>query len=163
MDLNNRDAILRAHLLELLDSGAAHLDFESAVSGLDPSLWGVRPKGLPHSPWELLEHLRICQRDILDFCLSADFARLQWPYDYWPNKATVPDDLAWDRSVASFRTDAQEMRNLIVDPRTDLLRPLAWGTGQSIAREAMLLADHNAYHLGHLVVVRRLLGAWRDA
>lgn len=163
METTDRDSLLRAHLLELLDAGAAHLDFESAVSGLDPSLWRVRPKGLPHSSWELLEHLRICQRDILDFCRSADFAPLQWPDDYWPDQETVPNDLAWDRAIASFRADAQAMRDLIADPQTDLLKPLPWGTGQSIAREAMLLADHNAYHLGQLVCVRRLLGAWSDA
>ncbi|MEW4566523.1 DinB family protein [Tautonia sp. JC769] len=163
MEPHDRDAILRAHVLELLDAGAAHLDFESAIAGLEPALRGIRAEGLPHSPWELLEHLRICQRDILDFCRSADHARLRWPDDYWPGRAAPPDDLAWDRSASAFRADAQAMRGLVADPQTDLLRPLPWGTGQSIAREAMLLADHNAYHLGQLVSLRRLLGSWDDA
>lgn len=163
MDTTDRDAPLRAHLVELLDGGAAHLDFEAAVSGLPPGLRGIRPGGLPHSPWELLEHLRICQRDILDFSRSADHPTLDWPADYWPGSAGPPDDLAWDRCVADFRRDARAMKDLVADPGTDLLSPLPWGSGQSVAREAMLLADHNAYHLGQLIIVRRLLGAWEDA
>jgi hypothetical protein len=163
MDATDRDAPLRAHLVELLDGGAAHLDLDSALAGLDPELRAVRPEGLPYSPWQLLEHLRICQRDILDFSRSADHPKLNWPADYWPESPAPPDDLAWDRSVAELRRDAKAMRDLVLDPGTDLLAPLPWGTGQSIAREAMLLADHNAYHLGQLVVVRRLLGAWDDS
>ena len=162
-DAESRDATLRRHLLELLDGGAAHLDFDAAVAGLPADCRGSRPEGLPHSPWQLLEHLRICQRDILDFSRSADHPELDWPDDYWPDAEGPPDDLAWDRSVAEFRRDAKAMRNLVADPTTDLLAPLPWGSGQSIAREAMLLADHNAYHLGQLVAVRRLLGTWSPA
>ena len=160
MSSSDRDAMLRAHLLELLDGGAAHLSFEAAIAGLPPELRGVRPEGVPHSPWRLLEHLRICQRDILDFSRSADYPKLDWPADYWPEGDAPPDALAWDRSVAAFRNDARAMRDLVADPATDLLARLPWGSGQSIAREAMLLADHNAYHLGQLVDLRRALGCW---
>ncbi|RUL89251.1 DinB family protein [Tautonia sociabilis] len=160
---NDRDAPLRAHLLELLDGGAAHLGFEAAVAGFPVDRSGDRPAGLPHSPWELLEHLRICQRDILDFSRSAEYPKLDWPADYWPPSPSPPDGRSWDRSIAAFRQDLRAMRDLVADPATDLLAPLPWGSGQSIVREAMLLADHNAYHLGQLVVVRRLLGLWDDS
>lgn len=163
MSANDRDAVLRGHLLELLDGGSAHLDFEAAVGGLDPKSWGARPEGLPYSPWQLLEHLRICQRDILEFSRSAGHPKLDWPADYWPDSQAPPDDLAWDRTIAAFREDAGAFRDLVADPATDLIAPFSWGTGQTVAREAMLLADHNAYHLGQLVVVRRLLGAWEDS
>ena len=161
MTPNPRDAALRAHLLELLRGGGAHLDFEKATAGLDDGLRGEVPEGLAHSPWQLLEHLRICQRDILDYSRSADHPQLNWPDDYWPSSPAPPDDLAWDRSIAEFQRDAEAMRGLIDDPDVDLLAPLPWGNKHTIAREAMLLADHNAYHLGQLVDARRLLGAWR--
>ena len=157
-----RDSALRRHLLELLGGGGAHLDFEKATDGLVPDRRGVVPEGLVYSPWQLLEHLRICQRDILEYCRTADHPKLDWPDDYWPDAPAPPDGQAWDRSIAEFRGDAEAMRKLVADPAVELLAPLPWGGDHSIAREAMLLADHNAYHLGQLVDARRLLGAWRD-
>lgn len=159
---NERDATLRRHLLELLDGGGAHLGFDRAVAGLPAAHRGARAAGSPHTPWGLLEHLRIAQHDILEFSRRADHESPPWPDGYWPEGDTPPDDLAWDRSVAAFRRDAAAMRDLVADEATDLLAPLPWGSGQTVAREAILLADHNAYHLRQLVTIRRALGSWSD-
>jgi hypothetical protein len=155
-------AALREHLLFLLRGGGAHLDFEKAIAALPPEMRGVRPTGLPHSPWRLLEHLRIAQWDILRFCLDARHASPPFPAGYWPEGDAPPDPAAWDRSVDAFRADLRAMQDLVADPATDLFAPLPHGQGQTVLREALLVADHNAYHLGQLVVVRRLLGAWGE-
>jgi hypothetical protein len=153
---------LREHLLYLLRGGGAHLDFDKAVAGLPPDLRGVRPAGLPHSPWRLLEHLRIAQWDILQFWLNPRHVSPQFPEGYWPQGDSPPDSAAWDRSIEAFRADLRDMQGLVADPATDLFAPLPHGQGQTLLREALLVADHNAYHLGQLVVVRRLLGAWPE-
>lgn len=158
----NNDHSLRQHLLYLLKGGGAHLDFDKAIAGLPPVLHGAKPTGVPHTPWRLLEHLRIAQWDILEFTRNPKHVSPEWPAGYWPNGDAPPDDKAWDRSVAAFRADLKAMQDLIADPATDLFTPLAHGDGQTALREALLVADHNAYHLGQLVVVRRLLGAWED-
>ena len=152
---------LREHLLYLLRGGGAHLNFEKAIEKLPSELRVVKPAGLPHSPWRLLEHLRIAQWDILQFCLDPRHVSPSFPEGYWP-AGDAPSDGAWDRSVESFRADLRAMQELIRDPASDLFTPLPHGTGQTALREALLVADHNAYHLGQLVVVRRLLGAWEE-
>jgi hypothetical protein len=151
---------LRDHLLRLLDWRDAHADFDAAVADLPPDRAGVRPAGLPYSPWELLEHLRICQRDILDFCRDPAYAEKKWPDDYWPSDPAPPSPGAWDASAAAFRADREAMKQLVADPAVDLFATIPHGQGQTYLREALLVADHNAYHLGQLIVVRRLLGAW---
>jgi hypothetical protein len=156
-------AALREQLLYLLRGGGAHLDFDRAVADLAPELRGVRPGGLPHSPWRLLEHLRIAQWDILRFCIDPRHVSPQFPEGYWPQGDAPSDPGAWDRSVEAFRTDLRAMQELVADPATDLFAPLPHGQGQTVLRESLLVADHNAYHLGQLVVVRRLLGAWPEA
>jgi len=158
----DQTAALREHLLSLLRGGSAHLDFEKAVAGLPPALRGVKPAGLPHTPWRLLEHLRIAQWDILEFCRDPRHVSPPFPDGYWPNGDAPPDAGAWDKSVNSFRADLRAMQELVAAPSTDLFTPLAHGEGQTVLREALLVADHNAYHLGQLVVVRRLLGAWSE-
>jgi hypothetical protein len=158
----DQTAALREHLLYLLRGGGAHLDFEKAIAGLPPDLRGVKPAGLPHTPWRLLEHLRICQWDILEFCRDPRHASPPFPDGYWPEGDAPPDAGAWDRSVKAFRADLRAMEELVAAPATDLFTPLAHGEGQTVLREALLVADHNAYHLGQMVVVRRLLGAWSD-
>jgi hypothetical protein len=155
------DQALREHLLSLLSGKGAHLDFDAAVADLPPALRGVRPPGLPHSPWELLEHLRIAQWDILEFSRNSKHISPAWPSGYWPAGAAPPDDAAWDKSVADFRRDLAKMQQLVEDPRTDLYARIPHGEDQTILREALLVADHNAYHLGQLVLVRQLLGAWK--
>ena len=159
--MENQQA-LRDHLLELLGGGHAHLDFEKATNGLPAKLRGAKPPGLPFTPWRLIEHMRIAQWDILQFSINPHHVSPEFPDGYWPAGDAPLDSVSWDQSIAAFVTDLKAMRDLVSDPETDLLVPLPYGEGQTILREALLVADHNAYHLGQLVVVRRLLGAWRD-
>ena len=155
-------ASLREHLLYLLGGGGAHLDFDKAVADLPAQLRGAKPAGQPHTPWRLLEHLRIAQWDILRFCIDPAHVSPAWTEGYWPSGDAPPDDAAWGRSAEAFRADLKAMRDLVADPAGDLFAPLPHGRGQTLLREALLVADHNAYHLGQLVLVRRLLGAWPE-
>jgi hypothetical protein len=158
----DQTARLREHLLYLLKGGGAHLNFDKAIADLPAELRGAKPPGVPHTPWRLLEHLRIAQWDILEFTRNPRHVSPPWPEGYWPAGDAPPDGEAWDRSVAAFRADLRAMQDLVADPATDLFAPLPHGEGQTALREALLVADHNAYHLGQLVVVRRLLGAWQE-
>jgi uncharacterized damage-inducible protein DinB len=151
---------LREHLLYLLRGGGAHCHFEAAVADLPADLRGAKPPGAPHSPWQLLEHMRLAQWDILDFCRNPDYAQLDFPSGYWPASQAPPDAAAWEKSLKAFRADLRAMQKLVADPKTDLFARIPHGQGQTILREALLVADHNAYHLGQLVTTRRLLGAW---
>jgi hypothetical protein len=159
--LADRDSSLRDHLLKLLTAEQAHVSFESAIKNLPAELSGKRPKGAQHSAWELLEHLRIAQEDILDFSVNPNYKHLAWPEGYWPKTAAPPDDKSWDKSVRAFRKNLKAFCALISDPATDLYANIPHGDGQTILREALLIADHNAYHVGQLVMVRQLLGAWK--
>ncbi|HLH39004.1 MAG TPA: DinB family protein [Bryobacteraceae bacterium] len=152
---------VREQLVSLLRGGNAHLDFDSAMKGLPAKLRGTRPKGSPHSPWEILEHMRIAQWDILEFSRDANHKSPKWPEGYWPESPAPPSAAAWSRSVRQFRENLDEMCALVENPRTDLLARIPHGEGQTILREALLVADHNAYHLGQFVLIRRLLGAWK--
>jgi DinB superfamily len=156
------DKALREHLLELLSGGHAHLDFEKAIAGLPAALRGARPPGLPHTPWRLVEHMRIAQWDILRFSVDPKHVSPDFPDGYWPAGDAPPDSDAWDRSVAAFGADLQAMKDLVSNPATDLFKTIPHGQGQTILREVLLVADHNAYHLGQLVTVRRSLGAWSE-
>jgi hypothetical protein len=158
----DQTAKLREHLTYLLKGGGAHPSFDKAITGLPAELRGVKPPGVPHTPWRLLEHLRIAQWDILEFTRDPRHVSPPWPEGYWPAGDAPPDDGAWDRSVAAFRADLRAMQDLVADPAMDLFTPLPHGEGQTTLREALLIADHNAYHLGQLVMVRRLLGAWEE-
>jgi hypothetical protein len=160
MTAADRDASLRQHLVELLKGGQAHATFDAAVKNLPVALRGKRPRGAEHSPWELLEHLRIAQWDILDFTRNPNYQHLPWPEGYWPAAPAPPDAKAWDKSVRAFRRDLKAISDLVADPATDLYAKIPHGNGQTILREVLLVADHNAYHLGALVLLRRLLGAW---
>ena len=156
----DHDKALREHVLYLLRGGAAHLDFEAAIADLPEALRGAKVPGVPHTPWRLLEHLRIAQWDILEFSRTPRHVSPAFPDGYWPEGDAPPDAAAWDRSVTAFRADLQAMQDLVANPATDVFTPLAHGTGQTILREALLVADHNAYHLGQLVLLRRALDAW---
>ncbi len=151
---------LRKWMAWLLDGGGAHVDFDTAIKGLPSKLRGARAHGLPHTSWQLLEHMRLAQWDILDFCRNPKYQARQWPEEYWP-KSAAPGRGEGDKSVRQFKDDLAAMRRLVTSARTDLHAPIAWGEGQTILREALLAADHNAYHLGQLVLVRRALGAWK--
>ena len=153
----DRDALLRQHLLELLAGGHAHATFDAAVKNLPVPLRGKRPRGAEHSPWEVLEHLRIAQWDILEFSRDARHRSPAWPSGYWPATPAPPGKNAWDKSVRAFRHDLKTLRELVANPSTDLYARIPHGDGQTLLREILLVADHNAYHLGELVLVRRLL------
>jgi hypothetical protein len=156
----NQDQSLRDHLLYLLRGGGAHLDFDSALAKLPPKLRGAKPKGVPHTPWRLLEHMRIAQWDILEFCRNPRHVSPEFPEDYWPKGDGPPNAAAWSKAIKTFQSDLKAMQDMVANPSTDLFAPIPHGEGQTILREALLVADHNAYHLGQLVVVRRALGAW---
>jgi len=154
------DAAIRENLIWLLDGGHAHAKFDDVVAGLPHERAGVRPEGASHSAWEVLEHMRIAQNDILRFSLSADHVSPDWPAGYWPAGPAPERESDWRLSIRNFRKDLAEFVGLIRDPAQDLYKRFPWGTGQSLLREALLIADHNSYHLGELVLVRRLLGIW---
>jgi hypothetical protein len=151
---------LRQHLVRLLSWSDAHISFDDAVAGLPAALRGKVPDGLPYSAWQLVEHMRLTQADILEFCVSREYKEKSWPKDYWPPSATPPTGTAWRASVSGFRTDRRAFERLAMDPRRDLLAIAPSGMDQTLLREIVLAADHAAYHVGQLVVVRRLLGAW---
>ncbi|MGA2850006.1 MAG: DinB family protein [Terracidiphilus sp.] len=155
------DSELRTHLVKLLKGGDAHATFEAAVKNMPVELRGKRPAGAEHSPWEVLEHLRIAQWDILDFSRNPEYKEREWPKEYWPETQAPPDAKAWAESVKKFESDLKEMCDLVADEKTDLFAKIPHGDGQTILREALVVADHNGYHLGELVLLRRLLGAWK--
>jgi hypothetical protein len=157
---DKNEAASREHVVNLLKEGHAHATFEQAVKGLPVELQGKVPKGAEHSPWQLLEHLRIAQSDILEFSRDAKHQSPKWPEGYWPKEKAPADEKAWDKSVRAFKKDLKEMCALVEDPKTDLFAKIPHGDGQTILREALLTADHNAYHVGQLVLVRKMLGAW---
>jgi hypothetical protein len=156
MDTTQIDT-LREHLSQLLSGKWAHLEFEQAVADFPAHLRGKKAPGAPHTAWQLLEHMRIAQWDILEFSRDPGHVSPDWPSGYWPATEAPESDSAWDESLNSFRADFEAMRKLVADPATDLFARIPGGTGQTILREAMLVADHNAYHLGQLVLLRRVL------
>jgi uncharacterized damage-inducible protein DinB len=153
---------LRQHVLDLLRGRNAHADFDSVVADFPSRLRGAKPPGAPHSAWQLLEHMRIAQSDILEFSRDAKHKSPPWPEGYWPKNEAPPNAAAWNNSLRSFRADWKAMAKLVADKKTDLFAKIPHGTGQTILREALLVADHNAYHLGQMVILRRLLGAWKE-
>jgi hypothetical protein len=154
------DASLRQHLVDLLALGEAHVPFEKAVKDVPAALRGKKSKGADHTLWQLLEHLRIAQWDILDFSRNPKYKERPWPSGYWPATHAPPDDKAWNKSIRAFRRDQKAFCELVSSESTDLFAKIPHGTGQTILRETLLAADHNAYHVGQLVLVRRLLGDW---
>ncbi|HYL12985.1 MAG TPA: DinB family protein [Terriglobales bacterium] len=157
-----KDASLREHLVKLLKGAQAHTTFEAAVADMPANLRRKNAKGLPYTAWMLLEHMRIAQRDILEFSRNAKHESPDWPKGYWPESDGPPSASAWAESIKSFHADMKAMQRLVSDPKTDLFAQIPWGDGQTILREALLVADHNAYHIGQLVTLRRLLGAWPE-
>jgi hypothetical protein len=152
---------LREHLLYLLNGGGAHARFDDVVKDVPEELRGVKPGGLPHTAWMLLEHLRLAQWDILEFSRNSKHQSPKWPEGYWPKAEAPPSTAAWNRGIQQFRKDLKTMQDLVANPKTNLYARIPWGDGQTILREALLVADHNAYHLGQLVDLRRLLGDWK--
>ena len=158
---DRNDKVLREQLLSLLKGGGAHADFDTAVGGLPVAARGQRPDGIAHSPWEIVEHMRIAQWDILEFSRNPKHVSPEWPDGYWPKTPAPPTSSAWNESVESFRSDLEAICELVGRGSTDLYAPLPHGDGQTILREALLVADHNSYHLGELVLIRQALGVWK--
>jgi hypothetical protein len=162
--LKSETPSVKSELLKMLDGGQAHATFEQAVKDFPTELRGVVPQGLPYSAWQILEHIRIAQRDILEFSNNHDgaYKPMKWPDAYWPKEAVPPSKSAWDESVHAVLEDRARFEAMIADAsEVKLVEPLAWGDGQTLFREAMLIVDHAGYHVGELVVLRRLLGAWK--
>ncbi len=161
-ELPSTETELRKQLVALLRGGQAHATFDEAIKSFPEKLRGEVPHDLPYSAWQLLEHLRITQRDILDFSAppTGGYQPMQWPEDYWPKSKTPPSTHAWDASINAIRADLETFIKIIENPKSDLYKPFRWGDGQNLLREALLVADHTAYHLGEIVVLRRLLGTW---
>jgi hypothetical protein len=151
---------LRDHVVRLLDWPDAHVPFDSAIDGLDTAHRGAVPPGTVHSPWQLLEHLRLAQQDILEFCINPNYTDKAWPDDYWPRQPEPPSPDAWEESIAAYVRDRDALKQLARDPKVDLFASIPHGKGQTYLRELLLIADHTAYHVGQLIVVRRLLGTW---
>jgi hypothetical protein len=156
----SNDESLREHVIYLLEGGGAHAKFDDVIEDLPLNLRGIKPDRFPHTAWMLLEHLRLAQWDILEFSRNARHASPEWPKGYWPQTEAPPSEAAWNKSIQQFRRDSKAMQLLVADPKTDLFARIPWGDGQTILREALLVADHNAYHVAQLVDLRRLLGAW---
>lgn len=153
------DQKLREHLLYLLGGGGAHVDFETVVADFPVALVNQRVEHVPYTAWQVLEHMRIAQVDILEFSRNPEHVSPAWPEGYWPGTDAQADENKWQESVQAFRADLEEMKGVVSDSATDLFAPIAHGTGQTILREALLVADHNAYHLGVLSTLKRILQA----
>ena len=158
---DKRDQHLRQNLVYLIAGGGAHAKFDDVLKSFPPSLRGKKPANFPHSAWMLLEHIRIAQWDILEFSRNAKHVSPKWPEGYWPGKDAPPSLAAWNASIKKCQRDLKAVEDLVKNPKTDLFAKIPWGEGQTILREALLIADHNAYHVAQLVDLRRLLGAWR--
>ena len=156
------DQALRQHLVYLLSDGGAHAKFEDVIKNFPANLRGKKAENFPHTAWMLLEHMRIAQWDILEFSRNRKHVSPQWPEGHWPKTEAPPRAAAWTESIQSFRKDLKAMEDLVSNPKTDLYAQIPWGDGQTVLREAMLVADHNAYHLGQLVTLSRLLGSWEE-
>jgi hypothetical protein len=156
----SQDKSLRQHLVALLQGGGAHVEFNDVIGKVPAKLRGAKARGLPHSPWMLVEHMRIAQRDILDFCRNPRYVAPKWPEGYWPQAEAPPSAVAWGQTVKNFGKDLKAMQSLVTSAKTNLFAKIAWGDGQTILREALLVADHNAYHLAQVVDVLRGLGVW---
>ena len=154
------DTAVRDLLIKVLSWEDAHVGFEAAVTGIPEHMRGTQVPGL-HSPWELVEHLRITQHDILDFCGNKDYEEMEWPRDYWPPTPAPPSPSAWDESVGQFKRDRESLQQMASDPNVELTARIPHGNGQTYMRELVLVADHSAYHVGQLVLVRQLLGIWK--
>lgn len=157
----DHDKQLRQQLSKVMDWNEAHADFSAAVADFPAKSHGSVPEGMPYSAWQLLEHIRLALWDIVEFSRDSRHKSPEWPEGYWPKAAAPPDTTAWDKSVRAIHRHLEEMRELISDPKRDLFAPIPHGSGQTLLRQALLIADHNAYHIGQIVLVRKALGGWK--
>lgn len=163
MNETNGTTPWRTIVASSLDWHEAHATFDDAVAGLTTELRGCRPAHYPHSAWELVEHIRLTQADLVAFMQDASYAAPKWPHDYWPSKLAPPTARAWDESIAAVRRGREELQEITTRPTLDLTATIPWGEGQTYLRTILVAVDHTAYHVGQLIAVRRLLGAWPAA
>ena len=156
--MEKKDQLVIDELVKLLQGGSAHAGFKKAVAGLPAALRGAKAHNLPYTIWQLVEHIRIAQWDMLEFSKDGNHQSPRWPDDYWPKEAAPPDDKAWDNSIKQIETELEEFIRLI--KHIDLYAPIPHGSGQTLLREALQVADHTAYHIAEIIIIRRLLGAW---
>lgn len=159
----SNDQPLRAHVLALLRGGNAHLTFEQAVADFPAERLNSPVPNAPYTPWQIIEHMRIAQRDILEFIRDPDYVSPKWPEGYWPDPAAQIDAAQWEQLLDDFRADIQAMQDLVADPDTDLLAPIPHAPDYTILREALLVADHNAYHIGEFAILRQVMGTWPES
>lgn len=159
---NAEDRALRKQLVEFLRGGSAHAELKTVIDGFPTGKRGAKPKGATHTPWQLLEHIRIALHDLYDFSTNPNYVQAEWPADYWPKEDAPPSDAAWSASVQAVEKDLAAFEQLIGEPTTNFYATIPWGDGQTILREVLLAGQHTSYHLGQLVSLRRELGAWRD-
>jgi hypothetical protein len=155
--MKSEDQVLRERLVDAMTGRHSHIDFDGVVEDFPAKLRGVKPQGAPHTAWQLLEHLRIAQHDILEFSRNPKYKSPKWPDGYWPKTDAPPDEKAWDTSIAQFQQDAEELRKLLLDPSQNVFRRFEHGDGQNLLRESLLVATHNSYHLGQLVYLKKTL------
>jgi hypothetical protein len=156
----SNDKVMRAQLLALLRGGNAHLDFDQAVAEFPAEYTNRKPFNVPYTPWHLLEHIRIAQWDILEFIRNPEHVSPDWPEGYWPAPDEQADEARWQQTLAEFRADLKAIQDLVTDPKTDLLAPIPHAEGYTIFREILLVADHNAYHIGEFAILRQVMGTW---
>jgi hypothetical protein len=161
--MTEQERVLREHLRALLEGGHAHMTFEDAVADFPRAHMNTNPPHVPYTPWHVLEHLRITQWDILEFIRNPEHVSPDWPEGYWPPSDARADAAIWDRTIASFLVDLQVLREMVTDPSLDLYAPIPHGTGQTILREILLVADHNAYHIGEFAILRQVMQTWGNA
>jgi len=157
--MDNQNKKLVAELSKLLLGGSAHAGLKEALAGLPAELRGVKPDNLPYSIWQLVEHIRIAQWDMLNFCIDPDHQSPKWPDEYWPKETAPADDDAWKDSIKQINSDTDEFISLV--EKSDLYEPIPGGNGQTVLQEALQMADHTAYHIAEIIIIRRLLGAWK--
>ena len=156
----NPDKVLREQLLFLLRGGNAHMSFDQAVAGFPLEHINGQPPNVSYSPWQLLEHMRIAQWDILEFMRNPDHVSPQWPEGYWPRAGEKADEIKWEKTLGDFRADLGALQDMVENPGTDLVAPIPHAPGYTVLREILLVADHNAYHIGEFAILRQVMGTW---
>ncbi len=157
MSIAQQEADLREQLIHVIHGDQSHIEFDDVIKDFPSKLAGQKPKGAPHTAWQLLEHLRIAQSDILEFCRNPKYKSPKWPEGYWPSTDAPPDEQAWEASIAAYRKDAAEIADLIKDTKQDLYKAVEGGKGQTLLQEAVTLGNHNSYHLGQLMFLKKML------
>jgi hypothetical protein len=159
---NAEDSALREQLAQFLSGGQAHAELKTVVDDFPVEARGAKPKGAPHTGWQLLEHIRVSLEDLLEFSTNSKYVEKKWPDEYWPKEEAPESDAAWKSSVKAVKKTLADFEKLVKNPETNLYATIPWGDGQTILREVLLAGQHTSYHLGQLVSLRRELGAWKD-